>query len=608
MKKVIPIKYYYLSFLLVNIINSILLIKGVFNPNISSYNTIVMPLLGDLGIIGLSLVLTLIFIKKDKKRIITLNIISTIFFLLILFLQIYSNIFSLLFSYSHLISFNNPTQLDLIIGYFKYILGMFLNLNIILPFLLYLSLIIISLFIKKEDKVFNKKTQALSSSIISILLPILVCNININGTYNEINMNAFYGVSNIGVYNYYLYSLKDLFVNKKITNNNLDTYLNEHLYREDNKINIKNNNLIIIQLEAINDFVIDLKIDNEEITPFLSNLKNEGYYNNSFLSVAGIGNTSDAEFSSITGLYPNGNDLSIFELKGNNYPSLAKEFNELGYYTLSIHGNDGEFYNRNNTHLDLFGFNEHIDKKDLLKRNKELSLINNWISDLDLLKESINIYKEIDSNFFSYNILVSSHAPYKIDKGIAKYDNKSISNLANDYISYVKYVDYSIGVFIEELKKNGLYDDSIIVIYGDHTSSLLKKDIEGITKKEYSNIEFRREMMNVPFIMIGKDVTSIIDNRVHSNVDILPTIANLFNLSPLYSFGVNMLSDKSNYVYSPRTLDIFYDDFMIESTSRKIEYNRENLNLSKEDIYELINKFYKDKYYHDLILSSDHFR
>ena len=287
MKKVIPIKYYYLSFLLVNIINSILLIKGVFNPNISSYNTIVMPLLGDLGIIGLSLVLTLIFIKKDKKRIITLNIISTIFFLLILFLQIYSNIFSLLFSYSHLISFNNPTQLDLIIGYFKYILGMFLNLNIILPFLLYLSLIIISLFIKKEDKVFNKKTQALSSSIISILLPILVCNININGTYNEINMNAFYGVSNIGVYNYYLYSLKDLFVNKKITNNNLDTYLNEHLYREDNKINIKNNNLIIIQLEAINDFVIDLKIDNEEITPFLSNLKNEGYYNNSFLSEIG---------------------------------------------------------------------------------------------------------------------------------------------------------------------------------------------------------------------------------------------------------------------------------------------------------------------------------
>lgn len=608
MKKVIPIKCYYIFFFLVNIINSILLIKGVFNPNISSYRFSPLALLGDLGVIGLSFILTLIFIKKDKYRILTLNIISTIFFLLILFLQIYSNIFSLFFSYSHLISFNNPTQLDLILGYFNYILGMFLNLNILIPLLLYLSLIIISFFIKKEDKSFNKKIISLSSSIISILFPILICNININNTFNEINMNSFYGVSNMGVYNYYLYSLKDLFNNdKRINDEGLDIYLNEHLYQKDNTLNVDDKNLIIIQLEAINDFVIDLKINDEEITPFLSNLKNEGYYCSSFLSVAGIGNTSDAEFSSLVGLYPNGNDLSIFKLKGENYPSLAKEFNEIGYKTLSIHGNDGEFYDRNNIHLELFGFDEHIDKKDLLNRNKDLSLINNWISDEDLLKESVNIYKEINSNFFSYNILVSSHAPYKIDKGIEKYNNKDLTSLANNYISYVKYVDKAIESFIEELKKNNLFDNNIIVLYGDHTSSLLRKDLESITKKDYSNVEFRKEMMNVPFIMIGEDIPKMVDKRVHSNVDILPTMANLFNLTPTYSFGVNMFSDKSNYVYSPRTLDIFYDDVIIESTSKKVTYINSNKVLDNNEIIEKINLFKKDKYYNDLILHSNYF-
>ena len=249
-----------------------------------------------------------------------------------------------------------------------------------------------------------------------------------------------------------------------------------------------------------------------------------------------------------------------------------------------------------------------IDKKDLLNRNKDLSLINNWISDEDLLKESVNIYKEINSNFFSYNILVSSHAPYKLDKGIEKYNNKYLTSLANNYISYVKYVDKAIESFIEELKKNNLFDNSVIVLYGDHTSSLLRKDLKSITKKDYSNVEFRKEMMNVPFIMIGEDIPKMVDNRVHSNVDIFPTIANLFNLTPTYSFGVNMLSNKSNYVYSPRTLDIFYDDVIIESTSKKVTYLNSDKVLDNNEIIERINLFKKDKYYNDLILHSNYFR
>ena len=111
-------------------------------------------------------------------------------------------------------------------------------------------------------------------------------------------------------------------------------------------ISLPNKNLIILQMEAINNFVIDLEIDGTVITPNLNEIVRSGYYNDRFYSAAGMGNTSDCEFSSIIGLYPNGNDLSIFELDGDNYPTIAKEFKKEGYNTFSVHGNEGEFYNR----------------------------------------------------------------------------------------------------------------------------------------------------------------------------------------------------------------------------------------------------------------------
>ena len=176
-----------------------------------------------------------------------------------------------------------------------------------------------------------------------------------------------------------------------------------------------------------------MEVDGELVAPNLTKLSQEGYYNSRFYSAGGMGNTSDCEFASNIGMYPNGNDLSVFELDGENYPTIASEFKKLGYKTLSMHGNDGAFYNRNNQHVSLFSFDEHIDKLDLLERNPNLELVKDWISDKAMLEESINIYNELNSK----NALssISEFDQYVVGNTLVckveNYDNGVLKQLAD---------------------------------------------------------------------------------------------------------------------------------------------------------------------------------
>ena len=622
--KVIPIYVFYIAFFVCNFFNSFMLLRGWFNPNLSpdnSFLTILLSSLGDLGVLTLIFLAAICLCKKDKNRIRLLTFDSLILSIFIIFLQGFSNMFYTLFSYTQLVSFKNPSQGKLIMSYVVYFLRMFKHANVLVPTLTFIALYILKYFIKlqEENINFEKKYKfiGLGSGLIALLLPMLLCASSLKGTANEFSTNGFYGSNNMGTYNYYLYSIKDLWKNdvklddhKKVE---LTTFLDEHKYVKSSTNPLsgiaKDKNLIILQMEAINNFVIDLEIDGTVITPNLNEIVRSGYYNDRFYSAAGMGNTSDCEFSSIIGLYPNGNDLSIFELDGDNYPTIAKEFKKEGYNTFSVHGNEGGFYNRDYQHISLFGFDEHIDQKKLLARNAKLEHIHDWVSDDALLQECVKIYQEQTSNFLSYNILVSSHAPFGKDKAVEEFHSDKLTPLANSYMSYLRYVDKAIGNFIDTLKNTGLYDDCVIVLYGDHTSSLLISDTESITNKNYSDIEFRLEMQNVPFVMIGNGINPTIDHRVHSNVDIIPTIANLFDLNPTYKFGADMLSSDMSLVYNPRSLDLIYDDFVILTPSKKVYYtNKDAKKLTKKEVNKYIQEFEEYKYLNDMLVASQYFK
>ncbi len=626
-----PIIYYIAYF----VINSFIAFAVTFintNPNLSSYNSasnMFFSIIGNLGILALLFVLTCLIFKKTRARCNTLLILTIIFGIWCMFLDVFESMFSMFFDYSQLSSFKNPTQWNFVLEYIHYILRTFSHGSMIIIYIPLLIMIILRFFIdhfyNKKHINFKYKLVTGFSSLLLMIIPIVIMNVNCKNTFHSISMSGVYGSSHVGVYNYYFYSLGDQLFDKDIKKTptleeQCDEFLNQYL-SQDKNVNYTNmgkgKNLVLIQMEGINDFVINLEVNDTLITPNLTKLANENLYYRNFYSNAGIGNTSDCEFATLTGLYPNGNDLSVFTFEGKHYQTMPKDFSKLGYSTFSIHGNDGKFYNRSVQHVETLGFQKHIDRKELLSINPEIELINNWVSDEALLQESVNIFKQQTTNFFAYEILVTSHSPFLNNEKIAQYNFKGVSSLANNYLDYVHYVDSAIGKFMQTMEENDLLQDTIIMIYADHTSQLLKSDLESILKKDLSNIEYRLQMQNVPLIMINPifgsgNSQNLKPGRVYSQVDLYPTIANLFGLDNKYKIGADMLNNEITYVYSPRNLDLIFNDYVIEYPSKKIYYftveNQEYTKLTEAEINKLCEQFEYYKYHNDLLLSIEYFK
>ena len=58
----------------------------------------------------------------------------------------------------------------------------------------------------------------------------------------------------------------------------------------------KGKNVIIIQMESFQNFLIGLKLDGQEITPNMNKLAGENFYYDNFYTMVGSGTTADAEY------------------------------------------------------------------------------------------------------------------------------------------------------------------------------------------------------------------------------------------------------------------------------------------------------------------------
>lgn len=639
--KIISPVVYYVAFFILNLFNSYTLTRGSFHANLSVYQSTwgtFLAIIGDFGILLMLFCATCLIFKKNRGRCNTLLVISIVLTVVILFLTVFSNMFSLFFSFSQLTSFQNPAQMSLILEYAGYIFAMFGQGNMLIHIIPLVLFIILRFFINtNDDKKYARtshKVLFLGNSFAFMMVPLILLNVNAKGTIHEVSMSGLYGSSFAGTYNYYLYSASEAIFKKQsqdatakereILTQFLEAYLaqNDPNFNDNAYYNIASGkNLVIIQLEAFNNFALNLTVDGVEITPNLNALIKESYYNNRFYSTAGIGNTSDCEFSILTGLYPNGNDLAVFDFNGKNYPSLAKDFTNKGYATFSIHGNDGAFYNRDVQHIQTYGFQRHIDREEIIQRRKQRDLgteiFGEWISDECLLQESIAIFEEYQSQntpFFAYDILVTSHTPFIKNKKIQKLNLDGITSLSESCLDYYHYVDYAIGTFFEELKTNHteLYNNTVFVLFGDHTSSIMKNDLESILDEKINSVEYRLTMQSVPLIIhcpsLFSDYHNQPDSTVRGQVDVYPTLSNLFGLDSKYKIGADIFSDDISLVYSPRTLDLIYNDYVILPPSKKVYYTKGNQKLTKKQIDSYISSFYHYKYYNDMLMNKNYFK
>ncbi len=311
---------------------------------------------------------------------------------------------------------------------------------------------------------------------------------------------------------------------------------------------LENKNVIILQLEAMQEFVINKEINGKEITPNLNEFlsKNITFTN---MHMQSYSTTADSEHSTITSIYPMENGMSFSRYYTNNYDDIFKIFNQKGYHTSFMHGNYPYFWNRGNVYS-RFNLNELVLKEQFEDTSEN---INGDLSDELLYRQAVQKWKQYDKPFFSYIVSASSHTPYtleglqdrqKVNINVGKYKDTYFGN----YLEAMNYADYAFGILIQELKNVGLYEDTAILVFGDHNGlnmyndelldflSYINEDITDVDLKlNYTRVACGFKVPKMKNIQIDKPINKL---------DIKPTLAYLCNLEDKFSLGTNMFKSK----------------------------------------------------------------
>lgn len=294
----------------------------------------------------------------------------------------------------------------------------------------------------------------------------------------------------------------------------------------------KGKNLIILQVESLENFVIGQRINGMEITPSLNKLLENSLYFNNFYEQTHNGTTSDAELMTNTSLFPVRSGSTFFRFPNNTYKSsLPVLMKDMGYNTLAAHPDKGSYWNWMSA-LKSIGFETCLDSA-----NFEMDeIIGLGLSDGSYLNQLSSYIKKQSQPFYTFSITLTSHTPFNMPSDIIDIDTSG--NLKDTkigkFIESIHYTDKQIGLFLKELDSSGLLDNSVVVIYGDH-EGVHKFFADEVSAIKDSETWYKVNNLKVPLIIYSKDLQGKTIDTIGGQVDILPTLS--------YLFGV----DKSKY-------------------------------------------------------------
>ena len=288
----------------------------------------------------------------------------------------------------------------------------------------------------------------------------------------------------------------------------------------------KGKNLIFILAEGFNSIAVDA-----ERTPTLYKLINNGFVFNNFYSPVFL-STTGGEFQATTGLIPTQTILKNWKSNTPNiYYALGNSFNRLGYTTNAYHNWTYSYYERNKT-MKTLGFYSYTGCRNGL----ELEMNCRWLpSDIDLMNVTFPKYGT-EEKFMTYYITVSGHAPYNFTGGnnIAS-KNKNLvadlpySNNVKAYLASQIELDRALESLIQQLEEKNILDNTVIALVGDHYPYTLSIDeINEVSSYERDEIV---EVNRSNFIIWNSEMKNKVEiNKVGSQIDVLPTILNLFGI------------------------------------------------------------------------------
>ncbi len=283
-------------------------------------------------------------------------------------------------------------------------------------------------------------------------------------------------------------------------------------------------NLIFITAEALAPYAI-----NEQYTPTLYALANEGFVFENFYTPLWWNSTNDGEFVSTNGLYPLSYTRAFYETHDNLLPfTMGNALAEEGYETIAYHNHYYNYYDRNLTHPNM-GY-------DFYGLGNGLNVTETWPeSDLEMMELTIGPALEGDDPFHLYYMTVSGHMYYTLESNYISFKNYDavasldMSEEAQAYIACQIELDLALEYILEQLELAGQLENTVICISSDHYPyGLSEQTLTEFLSTTPDEFELHRNSL---ILWSGDMQQPIYINKVSSSVDILPTLLNLFGIS-----------------------------------------------------------------------------
>lgn len=592
-KKYINNNKYFCLFVFINLINSTLLrffTLGhffAFSPFVADLSLIIV--LGALG-----------YFMNSKRQVIYYVILS---FILMLICVINSCYYTYYTSFAS-ISLISTTKFVFAVG--DAVVESVVKIRDLIYVILFVILIVLYIRFSKRERFKNRSKKKAVKTISIGLVTFIVFLLTLSATDIGRLVKQWNREYIVGKYGIYIYQINDFVksIEPKITtlfgyDEALKTF-NEYFEKNPNydKKNeytnkYKGKNIIGIHAESIQNFLIGLKINGKEVTPNLNKLARGGLYFENFYSQVGVGTSSDTEFTLATSLMPANTGTAFGNHYDKTYISMPNLLRENGYYTFSMHANNADYWNRRVMHKTL-GYDDFYSKTEY-EIDETIGL---GLSDSSFFRQSIEKLKVIskeNKKFYGTFIMLTNHTPFSDVDKYGEFDvSKTVDKVKYPYMENTKlgnyfksahYADKCLGEFLSALEKNGLLENTVIVLYGDHdarlpiedyqrfynydstTDGILSEDDPNYVNFDYYSYELNRE---VPLIIWSKDTKAKKVSTVMGMYDVMPTLGNMFGFKNEYALGRDIFNNlNDNIVVFPSgnwlTNKVYYN-------SQKSEY------------------------------------
>lgn len=362
-------------------------------------------------------------------------------------------------------------------------------------------------------------------------------------------------------------------------------------------------NLIMVQLEAFQGFVLNLQLDGQEVTPNLNRLAAAGMnFTNAYYQTA-MGGTSDAEFLANVSFYPAQGGTAFYEYADNTFHSLPLAARDKGYTSVVMHPFRPGFWNRPPMY-DALGFDSYLHQYDF-----ELDDIYGMgLSDHSFYRQAVERMTQMEQPFYYFLISLSSHFPF-LDVNVDLTERLDVGYMAGtfmgNYLQNIHYADEAVGLLVDELKQADLWDNSIVLFYGDHhaipasNSQELAQLLYG--KDTLDKLEWQQAQTIVMVMHLPGDKYQATNDMAVGQIDIFPTMANLLGFDCPYALGQDIFNIDSGFVCFRDGLWL-NDDVVYWRAANEIRDVHNGAVLEVSDYQDAIDKATEQLYMSDLTL------